>query len=135
MYLNYILITQSNVGKGNNWSSTLGMLGQFFLLIIVFIVILLLVYYSTKWLASSKLSIRKNSNVRIIESISVGYQSTIQLIKVGSKLFLIGVTKESVTFLTEIDEEINEDENKQNDFKVPFEKYLQEYFNKKKKHD
>lgn len=135
MYLNYILITQSNVGKGNNWSSTLGMLGQFFLLIIVFIIILFLAYYSTKWLASSRFSIKRNSNVRIIESISVGYQSTIQLIKVGSKLFLIGVTKESVTFLTEIDEEINEDENKQNDFKVPFEKYLQEYFNKKKKHD
>lgn len=137
MYSNYILLMQSNVStlKRNNWSSTLGMLGQFFLIIIVFIGVLVLAYYSTKWIASSRFNFRKSSNVKIIESISVGYQSTIQLVKVGSKFFLIGVTKESVTFLTEVDEEINEENDKQNDSKIPFEKYLQDYFNKRKKHD
>lgn len=137
MLINYIVCMQPQINNAskNNWSSTLGMLGQLFFLVIIFIIILFMAYYCTRWIAGSKLRFRKNSNFEIVESISVGYQSTIQIIKVGEKFLLIGVTKDNISFLSEIEKDsikINSDKTVEKGY---FDKYLEQYLNKRKKQD
>jgi flagellar protein FliO/FliZ len=137
LFNSLLLIENFSTGdktNGNSWSSILHMLGQFFLLIIVFIVILFLAYYFTKLVSSVKYKNSKNSNLKIIESIGVGYQSSIQLIKVGDKVILIGITKEKISFICEVNENsINTEINNNIKIEIPdtFQKYLQNFMDKK----
>lgn len=135
MFIDYIVALQYNLDniKENNWSSTLGMLGQLFFLILIFVFILFLTYYSTKWVSTLRFKTRNSKNIKIIESTSVGVQNTIQLIQVGEQFFLIGVTKESITFLSELTGKFDKEENEEQKNRVPFEKYMQEFFDKRKK--
>lgn len=135
MFIDYIVALQYNLDnvKENNWSSTLGMLGQLFFLILIFVFILFLTYYSTKWVSTLRFKTRNSKNIKIIESTSVGVQNTIQLIQVGEQFFLIGVTKENITFLSELTGKFDKEENEEQKNKVPFEKYMQEFFDKRKK--
>ena len=102
MPLNYIIYLQSQIDSESDWSSTFGMIGQFFLLIIVFGIILFLAYFCTKWIASVRMGARKNGFMKLISSMPVGGSNSVQLIRVGEKYFLIGVSKENITYLTEI---------------------------------
>ena len=79
--------------------------GQFFYIVLVFAAVALLAFYATKAVASAKRgSVRTNKrNLHVVESIGAGMQSTIQLVKVGERYFLIGVTKERVALLAEIE--------------------------------
>lgn len=90
--------------SGNDWSSLSNMLGQFFLLILVLAFVIFLAYYSTKLMGRGIKGMRKGSNLETIESIGIGIGSTIQLLRAGSKYFLIGVSKDRITYLTEVDE-------------------------------
>jgi len=108
-----------------DWSNTFEVLGRFFYMAVVFVVILVLAYYSTKLVAAAKFSKRGSHNVQIVESVHVGFQSSIQLVKAGSKYFLIGVSKERVTFLTQVDEDgLSFDDAADIKNNIPFEKYL-----------
>ena len=133
MSLDYIICLQSQSGE-RDWSSTLGMIGQFFLLIIVFGVILFLAYFSTKWIASARMGARNNSVLKLISSMPVGSGNSIQLIKVGEKYFLIGVSKENVTYITEVDNDDIPSDNIEKP-KFSFEKYFRECYNKFKTND
>jgi flagellar protein FliO/FliZ len=117
---------------GDSWS-TLSMLGQFILLIIVFLIILFLAYYFTKLFSTFKYKSNKKSNLKIIESVGVGYQSTIQLIKVGDKVILIGVTKDKINYICDVNEDsINMEVNSiKIDIPDTFQKYLQNFMDKK----
>ncbi len=118
------------VNQGNSWS-ILTMLGQFFFLIIILLIVLLLVYYLSRFMNSVKYTANKNSNLKIIETISVGYQSSLQIIQVVDKTILIGVTKEKVQYICDVDKDsINMDINK---IELPdsFQKYLNHFINKK----
>ena len=117
----------------NSWSSILSMLGQFFLLIIVFLIIIFLAYYVTKWVSSIKYKGSKNSNFKIIESIGVGYQASMQIIKVGDKCILIGVTKENIAFICDVNEASINCEMSNIKIEMPdtFQKYLKMFMDKK----
>lgn len=137
----FILLTaqhlQINDTNGNNWSSMLVMIGQFFSLIMIFVVILFLAYYSTKWISKARIGGLRSNNMKVIESISVGMRASIQLIKVGEQYFLISVNKDVVAFLSEVRkdsiQEVFEDEKDEKIF--GFEKYfkdsIEKYKNKK----
>jgi len=81
-----------------------GMLGQFLMLALVFVGVVVLAYFCTKWLGTAKQT-RRGANLSVLESMGMGQQSAIQIIRVGSKFFLVGITKEHVTLLSELDEE------------------------------
>lgn len=127
MSLMYIFLLVEDPKQLNNWSK---LTGQFFSSIIILILILLLFYWASKFIVSQKHKLGKNSNMQIIESLPVGYQSTIQLVRVTDKTILIGVTKEKISFLCEV----NSDNIKQiNDVQIPksFKDYLQNFVDKK----
>jgi flagellar protein FliO/FliZ len=88
--------------EGVNWSQTFGMLGQFFFLLIIFCGVMAGAYYVSKLLGTVQYARNRNHTMKIIESISLAPQKTIQLIKIGDKALVIGVTKDHICFLTDL---------------------------------
>ena len=98
--------------------------GQILYIIGVTAVIGLLAYWTIRMMAYNKRGGgRGGKNLGVIEGISVGTTSTVQLIRAGEKYLVIGVTKEKVTLLVELDEsEVNVPEAL--NMPIPFEKVI-----------
>ncbi len=74
-----------------------------FLLLIAFFAVLFGAYYVTKLFARFQSKKVLGNNIKVIESIMIGPQKTIQLVKVGQEYLLIGVTKDHITYLKSIE--------------------------------
>jgi flagellar protein FliO/FliZ len=97
-----------------------------------------LAFFVTRFLAKAQFSRKSTANLRVVEAASVAPQSTVQLVKAGERLFLLGVTRERITFLAEINDDDLTAGTGQNEheevFKtpVPLEKYLKIFRRDKK---
>lgn len=99
-------VSSASGGQGEvNWSQTFRMLGQFFFLIFAFLLVLVLTYYVTRGIGMVQHGRLKGSNMQIMESLVIGPQKMLQLVKVGERFFLIGITKDSIVYLSEMKEE------------------------------
>ncbi len=126
----FVLNQETQQLQENGWSLA-KMLGQFFLFIVVLILFLVLFSYLSKFINTAKYKSANNSNLRIIETIVVGYQSSLQLVEVGNKMILISVTKDKVNFICEVDSDsINKDNITKAEINT-FKKYLDDFINKK----
>ncbi|MCL1936550.1 MAG: flagellar biosynthetic protein FliO [Defluviitaleaceae bacterium] len=105
-------------------------IGRFFSLFISLGVVIFLAIVVTRFVAKQRFSFGKN--IKIIDSIGVGRQNSICIVNIGTKYFLIGITKENIVFLQNIDEEDIELKNVENN-NLPFSKYLEKYIIKKDK--
>lgn len=65
----------------------------------------LLAWFVTKRLAGSAGMARGTGNLVVVESVNVGGQAVVRLVRAGDKYLVVGVTKERVTLLAEIDKE------------------------------
>ncbi len=84
--------------------SRLSSFAQLITLLIVFIFVLVLTFYATRWMAKIQKSQFKNSNIEVIETFRLSNTKYIQIVKLGEKYVAIAVGKDTVTFLTELDE-------------------------------
>lgn len=117
-----LYLTASSINGG--WSM-FSMIAQLFFILLVFAAVVALAIFSTKWVASAKYIKRGNNNLQLMDSMSIGYQSAVHLLKCGNKYILIGVTKDKITMLTEVQkEELEITEKLQGRQKAHFEKYL-----------
>jgi flagellar protein FliO/FliZ len=83
-----------------------GMIWGFVQFIAATVLVAMLAYFVTKKMAGARGGMgRKGGNLSIVDSVNVGGQSLVQIIKAGDKYLVIGVTKEQVTFLSELSEE------------------------------
>lgn len=73
--------------------------------IIVFVLVLAATYYVTKWIAKTGALQPYARNIKVMESSKIAPNKYIQIVKIGRKYYSIGVTKETITFLSELDEE------------------------------
>jgi len=104
---------------------------QLFFILIVFGIIIVLAIYVTKLVGGARYVNRGNSNLKLMDSIGLGFQNGIHLVKVGKKYVLLGITKDRITFLCELNEnEIPENESSEG-AKPSFEAYLNRIMNKK----
>lgn len=83
-------------------ASPIGIANIFTVLFALVFVVVLAIYF-TKWLATGRFK-RLGRNIKIIESIGLGQNNAIFLLKIGTKYVLIGASKESTNFLFELDE-------------------------------
>ena len=86
-------------------SSTLANVLQLISLIIVFVIMLVAVYYTTRWLAKSGVIQPRTENISIVETYRVAPNRHIQIVKIGTKYVAIGVGKEEIAYLTELEED------------------------------
>lgn len=73
--------------------------------VIIFLVVLAATYYATKWIARSGAIQPHTKNIQVIETFKIAPNKYVQIIKLGSKYYSIGVTKENITFLALLEEE------------------------------
>jgi len=85
-----------------NWPNLIGNIGQFLYVLLMVVIVCALAYYTTRLLGSAKFG-RRGRNLELIETLGVGTQTFIHIIKSGEKYVLIGVTRNQVTFLKELD--------------------------------
>ena len=67
------------------------------------VLVVLLLYVFVKVMAASRGGFRRGVNLSIIENVSVGQQAVVSLVRAGEKYLVIGVTKERITLLSELD--------------------------------
>ena len=121
------MVLLSNVIQKSQTPNFLEMAFQLIFLIFVFVVIIFLAYYSTKFIAGSKIKNMSKNNMKVIETISIGFNH-IHIIQVNKQYFLISSSKEGIRMLSEINGDdliINQD----NVPTLPFEKHLKQYLN------
>lgn len=68
-------------------------------------VILGAAYYVTRYIARKGFIVSGNKNIKIIETVSLGIDKSLLLVKVGEQYLLLGSTQRSISLLTAIEQE------------------------------
>jgi flagellar protein FliO/FliZ len=73
---------------------------------LVFILILILVaaYFTSRYIGKLSIGQLKNSNFKVIDTYRINPNKFLQIVKVANKFIVIAVSKDSVNFITELDE-------------------------------
>lgn len=79
------------------------MLLGLFTFIIFFAAILFLAYVSTKFLGSKMSRGMKGKHLKVVDTIVLGFDRQIYLIKAGEQLFLVSSSNKNINFLTLLD--------------------------------
>jgi len=119
---------------GPQMPSALSNLIDIFVLLIALAFVIALVVISLRLMGRTR-SRRSSGNIKVVEAASVGFQNTVQLVHVGDKYFLIGVSRTGITVIGEVNPDSITIEDKARAMQgnaVPFEKYLSKFFNRGK---
>ena len=73
-------------------------------LILIFVIVLVVCYFTTKFVAGKQLVQKKIGNFEIVETFALAQNKYLQLIRMGNKYVVISVSKDSVTYITELEE-------------------------------
>ena len=73
--------------------------------LLIFLFILEAIYFTTKWIGSYQQINMRNKNLQIVESIKIGTNKFICLIKAGEIYLVVAVGKDEVTMLAQLTEE------------------------------
>ena len=76
---------------------------QFFTVFLVFVLVLGITLLTTKWIAGYQKNQMKGKNMEVIESNRVGQNKFVQIVRIGDKYMAIGLGKDEITMLTELD--------------------------------
>lgn len=101
-------------------------------IIILFIIILFGAYYVSRYVGNFQSRKTNNSNIKIIGVISVGPQKTLQLVKIGQEIILIGVSKDKISYIKDISSDSLDDMSELNIKTASFNKYFDKLINKRK---
>lgn len=71
--------------------------------IIMFALILAAAYYVTKFLAKRGIAQGRTKTMKLMESMPLGVDKSLQIVKVGSQFFLIGSTAKNMFLISELD--------------------------------
>jgi flagellar protein FliO/FliZ len=109
----------------SNWPASLGAIGQFLYVLLLVVVVSLLAYYSIRLLGMAKFARGAKRNLEIIESMNVGMQSFIHLVRAGEKFMVVGVSRGRVNLITEVDaDQLVLPDGK---IVVPFKKFMERF--------
>lgn len=73
--------------------------------LIAFFLVIGLIFYITRFIGQSTLKYTRSTNLEVIDYIILGRDKGLYIVKVGDRFFLIGVSSNNITYLTEIDKE------------------------------
>lgn len=86
-------------------SSSAGSLAQLLTVILIFAFVLFITAFTTKYIANFQKAQGLNRNMEVIESIRITNNKFLEVVRAGNKYIVIGVGKDEITMLTEIDGE------------------------------
>lgn len=73
-------------------------------LILIFVIVLVVCYYTTRFVAGRQLVQKKMGNFESVEIFPIAQNKYLQLVRMGNKYVVISVTKDTVAYITELDE-------------------------------
>lgn len=95
----YVLVAQEEIGP----PELLATGGQLFYSFLVFGFVLILAYYLTKIVASKRMQIMNSKNIKVLEMVSMNAGVSLGIVQVGDKYFLVGMGKEKVDLISELE--------------------------------
>ena len=84
-------------------SGTAGSISQLITVFILFILVLAITVYATKFVGNYQKVQGINRNLEVIETLRVANNKYLQIVRAADKYFVIGIGKDEVSMLTEID--------------------------------
>jgi len=103
-HIAYGLSNSLSIGLlGDSGSASLQGVGQFFYILLLVVLVSVLAYYTTRMVASARFGKFGKRNLEIMESMGVGAQAFVHVLRVGEKYLLVGVTRTQVSQLCELD--------------------------------
>jgi flagellar protein FliO/FliZ len=93
-------VTEGLAGTSSSLDSFWQLLGLVFLLI----VILIATYFTTRFVGQVKLGQMKKSNFQVIDAYRISPNKVVQIVKIGNKYIVLGIGKDTVNYITELDE-------------------------------
>ena len=73
-------------------------------LILIFVIVLVVCYYTTRFVAGRQLVQKKIGNFEVVETFAISQNKYLQLIRMGNKYVVISIAKDSIAYITELDE-------------------------------
>ena len=86
-------------------ASTTGGALQTIVVFLIFVFVLALTYFVTKWIANYQKEKAPGENIVILEAKRIAPGKLIEVVKIGDKCFAVGIGKDEVTFLGEVNED------------------------------
>ena len=84
-------------------SGTIGSLAQIFGMLVAFALIVAAAYFVSKYFGKYALKSKENSNIKIVETSRITVDKYLQIIDVNGQYFLIGISKNNINLISEID--------------------------------
>ncbi len=78
---------------------------QLIVVLIMFLFVLALAYFTARLAGRFQSNIQSRSNMRIMETMRIGNNKYVQIIKIADRYIAIAVGKDTVTFLAELNED------------------------------
>lgn len=101
---------------------------QFITVLLIFLFVVAITYFTTRYIAGYQKNLIRTGNMELVESLRISNNKYLQIVKTGNKYLVIAVCKDTVTFLTELEESeliISKEEAVGLDFKGLLEKAKQ----------
>lgn len=110
---------------------TIGGYAQFITVLLLFVLVLWVTWAVTKWTAGYQKGKWNSGNIELLESFRIASDKYVQIIRVTDQYFAIAVSKESVTFLAELDENALKQREDMGSMKMSFKELLEKVREKK----
>ena len=78
---------------------------QFMTVLILFLLVLAITWFVTRWMAGYHRGRISNTNIEVLDMISLSNNKYIQIVRVGQKYLAVAICKDTVTMLSEIPEQ------------------------------
>ncbi len=91
-----VFLTSGSLGKS---------IAELVVLLIIFALVLAACIFTTRFIAGRQMQRGRNSNFKPLETYQIAQNRYLQLVQVGTRYFVISVTKETVSLIAEMKEE------------------------------
>lgn len=78
---------------------------QFLTALLVFVFVVILTYFTVRWVGAFQKVQGVNRNFEVIETHKVDNNKFLQIVRIGTRYFLIGIGKDDIRYLAELNEE------------------------------
>lgn len=78
---------------------------QFLTALLMFVFVLILTYFTVRWVGAFQKVQGANRNFEVIETYKITNNKFMQIVKIGTRYFLIGIGKDEVNYIAELNEE------------------------------
>lgn len=77
---------------------------QFITALLVFVFVVILTYFTVRWVGAFQKVQGANRNFEVIETYRITNNKFMQIVKIGTRYFLIGIGKDEINYIAELGE-------------------------------